>query len=1114
MVLLAAFQFLLSRYAGTDDVVVGSPVAGRGERAVEGLIGFFANTLVLRTDLSGDPTFRALLGRVREVALGAWEHQDVPFEKLVKELQPERSLRHAALFQVELGVQSAEPADVALAGLRTARVGVALDTAQVDLALHLSARGGGLHGEMAYSTDLFDRATVQRMAGHLERVLEQVAHDADLPLSRMSLLSDAERRQVVEGWNRTDAAYPAEATLHGLFEAQAARTPDAVALVFEGGALPYAALNARANRLAHFLRRRGVGPETRVGICLERGPELVVALLAVLKAGGAYVPLDPGLPADRLAYMVDDAAVPVLLTRGAPRGLPPERPGTAVVCLDARRAEIDAGPADNPAGGAAPSALAYVIYTSGSTGRPKGVMNAHGGVVNRLCWMQAEYGIGADDAVLLKTPFSFDVSVWELFWPLLAGARLVVARPDGHRDPEYLRAVIEREGVTTVHFVPSMLEPFVETARPGRCAGLRRVICSGEALSPALVERFHARFPAPATLHNLYGPTEAAVDVTYWACPRGPLEGVPIGRPVWNTRLYVLDSALHPTPVGIPGELYIGGVQVARGYLGRPALTAERFVADPFSPAPGARLYRTGDRVRRRADGVMEYLGRLDDQVKIRGFRIEPGEIEAALREHGDVRQCAVVPREDAPGEKRLVAYVVGGADADSLREHLRRTLPEYMVPAAFVPLDALPLTPSGKLDRGALPAPARAAAGDRYVAPRTPVEAALAAVWAEVLRMDRVGVEDGFFALGGDSILSIQVVSRARRAGVEVTPRQMFEHQTIAALAAAAAHGRVAGAPRAEQGRVEGPAPLTPIQAWFFEQAQPEPGHFNQSVLLEVHPSVDGAALEAALAAVLEHHDALRLRFRRTASGWEQWHAREVGIGLERVDLSALDGDAGDRAQEGIAGARQASLHLERGPLGRAVLFDRGGGRRVLLLVLHHLVTDGVSWRILRDDLEGACARAAAGRSPSRARRARRTGRGRRRWRHTPPAPRRRPRRRTGRLRGPAAWRRCRGTARASAPWAARGRSPCGWRPARRARCCGRCRRRTARASTTCSSAPWRMPWAGGRGARACAWPWRATGARRRWARGWTSRAPPAGSPACTRWSWTPRAPPAPASG
>jgi amino acid adenylation domain-containing protein len=787
MTLLGAFQVLLGKYAGSEDVVVGSPIAGRTRKEIEELIGFFVNTLVLRTDLSGDPSFREVLGRVREATLGAYEHQEVPFEKLVTELQPERSLSHSPLFQVLFTLQNAGGGGGALPGLNVSGAGGELASAKFDLSLEFMATPQGLHGGLIYSTDLFERGTALRMLGHLERVLEQVAADADVRLSELELLGEAERALVLDAWNRTDAEVPADRCIHELFEAQAARTPDAVAVRFEEESLTCAELNARANHLAHHLRGRGVGPEVRVGVLMERSLEMVVSLLAVLKAGGAYVPLDPGLPAERLAYMLDDSAVPLVLVQAALRGAVPEREGVGVLAVDALAERLAAESTENPAVGAGPDSLAYVIYTSGSTGRPKGVMNAHRGVVNRLVWMQAHFGLGADDVVLQKTPFSFDVSVWELFWPLQQGACLVMARPDGHRDPLYLQEVIERRGVTTLHFVPSMLQPFVETADPARCGSLLRVVCSGEALPPALVARFHDRFASPVVLTNLYGPTEAAVDVSCWTCPRDGEAGVvPIGQPVWNTQLYVLDASLKPVPVGTPGELCIGGVQVARGYQGRAAMTAERFVPDPFSGEQGgARLYRTGDRARWRADGAIEYLGRLDFQVKVRGFRIELGEIEVRLAEHPEVREAVVLAREDVPGETRLVAYVLGAVEVDALRAHLRQGLPEYMVPAAFAVLEALPLTPNGKLDRKALPAPDFAPDQARYVAPRTPTEEVLAGIWAEVLRLERVGVHDNFFDLGGHSLLIMRLLARIQATfDLEISIRTVFSMPTLEALA------------------------------------------------------------------------------------------------------------------------------------------------------------------------------------------------------------------------------------------------------------------------------------------------------------------------------------------
>jgi amino acid adenylation domain-containing protein len=999
MTLLASFQVLLSKYSGSEDVVVGSPIAGRTRAEVEGLIGFFVNTLVLRTDLSGDPTFRETLRRVREVTLGAYAHQEVPFEKLVAELQPERSMSHSPLFQVMFTLQNAEGEGGggggggrgALAGLGVSGVGAAAEIARFDLSLALGATAQGLRGELNYSTDLFDRATVERMLGHLERVLEQVAADADVRLSRLELLGDAERALVLEAWNRTEAQVPADRCIHELFEAQAARTPGAAALRFEDASLTYAELNGHANRLAHHLRRHGVGPEVRVGVLMERSLEMVVSLLAVLKAGGAYVPLDPGLPAERLAYMLDDSAVPLVLVQAALRESVPAREGVGVLAVDALAERLAAEPAENPAVGVGPDSLAYVIYTSGSTGRPKGVMNQHRGVVNRLVWMQAQFGIGADDVVLQKTPFGFDVSVWEFFWPLQQGACLVMARPDGHRDPDYLRDVVEREGVTTLHFVPSMLQPFVEAveaAEAGGCASLRHVVCSGEALPPALVRRFYDRFTGPVVLTNLYGPTEAAVDVSCWTCPREDAAGVvPIGRPVWNTQLYVLDAALEPGPVGVPGELYIGGVQVARGYLDRPGLTAERFVPDPFSAQPGARLYRTGDRARWREESaevrecvsaevgsgsadsrtnalthsrtaVLEYLGRLDFQVKVRGFRIELGEIEAALRGHESVTDCVVVARGET-GETRLVAYVVGEAPAEALRAHARQSLPEYMVPSLFVPMDALPLTANGKLDRKALPAPELASAEEKYVAPRTPMEEVLAGIWAEVLRLERVGAEESFFDLGGHSLLATRVVSRIRAVfGVELPLRALFEGPTVAELA-----GRVEDERRADlpvlppvvpTGRA-GTLPLSFAQErlWFIDRLEPGSATYNIPAALRLTGALDEAALERGLGEIVRRHEALRTVFAEVDGSPVQVIAPFRGFALPVEDLSGWgEADREAAVRRRIGGEASRPFDLSAGPLFRAALLRLGAEDHVLLLSMHHIVSDGWSMGVFFREL------------------------------------------------------------------------------------------------------------------------------------------------------------------
>ncbi|MCP4662520.1 MAG: amino acid adenylation domain-containing protein, partial [bacterium] len=778
MTLLAAFQALLGRTSGQADLAVGTPIAGRTQAELEGLLGFFVNTLVLRGDLSGDPsvggpTYRELLARVRETALGAYAHQDVPFEQLVEALDPERDLSQNPLAQVLFLLQNA-PIGAADFGseLRVGIEDVATGEAKFDLTLSLVEGAERLSGALEYNVDLFDRTTILRLLGSWRSLLAAAVADPQTRLSDLPLTSAAQRQQLVREWNdtRSSRTDPQAATLQQLIEAQVEKTPEAIAVEFAGERLSYRELNRRANQLAHHLRRLGVGgpasrAEVPVGICAERSSELVVGLVGILKAGGAYLPLDPTYPAERLSFMAEASELRVLLTQ---ERLLPSLPELAdrVVCLDTGWAEISAQSSENPSPAAASSNLAYVIYTSGSTGRPKGSMIPHRGIVNRLLWMQEAYGLEPGEGVLQKTPFSFDVSVWEFFWPLLVGARLVVARPGGHQDGAYLAEVVAERAITTMHFVPSMLQAFVEEPRAEDCDGLRRVIASGEALPPALQERFFSCLGAE--LHNLYGPTEASVDVTFWACQRaGERSSVPIGRPIANTEIYLLDRGGHPAAVGVAGELHIGGVGLARGYLGRPDLTAERFVPDPWSRIPGGRLYRTGDLARFRPAGAIEFLGRIDFQIKIRGFRIELGEIEAALGQSPWVRECVVVAREHAPGDHRplparLVAYAVteGRGSEQELRAHLKQSLPEYMVPAAVVLLDALPLSPNGKVDRKALPAPEPAVAGPAGTGggPRDPIEEILAEIFAQLLGLERVGTGDDFFALGGHSLAATQM--------------------------------------------------------------------------------------------------------------------------------------------------------------------------------------------------------------------------------------------------------------------------------------------------------------------------------------------------------------------
>jgi amino acid adenylation domain-containing protein/non-ribosomal peptide synthase protein (TIGR01720 family)/FkbM family methyltransferase len=1254
MTLLATFQVLLHRYGGGDDIVVGSPIANRNRSELEGLIGFFVNTLVLRTDCSGNPSFRELLQRVKRVALAGYSHQDVPFDKLVDELKPERSLSYAPLFQVTFALQEDRKSTLNLPGLELSWLEVDRGSAKFDLALFVSETEEGLSCLIEYDTDLFQDAAIRRMLGHFENLLQSVVSDAGRRIGELTMLMPAELAEVMTMSRGERLAENHQTTLHELFQQQANRTPDATALVYEGQRLNYAELNAKANQLAHYLQRAGVGPETPVGICLERSLEMVIGLLGILKAGGAYVPLDPSYPAERLRLIVAESGIPLVLT--AQRFSEPKSGGKPLflTCsflnLDADWNDIARESQENLTNNTVPGNLAYVIYTSGSTGKPKGSMITHEGICNRLLWMQEAYELKADDGVLQKTPFTFDVSVWEFFWPLLTGARLVMARPGAQGDSRYLIEIIQREKITTMHFVPSMLAAFLEDSGAGECRSLKRVICSGEALPFELKERFRKRLQCE--LHNLYGPTEASVDVTYWDCAseqERPI--VPIGRAIANTQIYVLDENLEPVPVGVRGELYIGGVGLARGYLSRADLTAERFLPDPFGAA-GSRIYQTGDLARYLADGNVEYLGRTDHQVKIRGFRIELGEIESALNEHPAVQNAVVVARKEKTGSKRLVAYVVpdqrragpisrllsleaagqlkdlvqfelpnemtivcrnrnetefmydeifaaktylnfgidvpddacifdvganiglftlfasqlgqratiysfepippvfeilrlnteiyrlnaklfecglsnvseavsftyypnvslmsgrfADATADSevvktfvrqqqqgselpaaqlddliaerltsenftcqlktvsevmrdegvskidllkidvekgelevlkgideadwpkidqivmevhdldgrvkqvtellssrgfkidvqqdamlaqtnlynlyarrnanpqksdkpaaefvwssrellmkeLRERLKQSLPEYMVPTEFVLLPEFPLTSSGKVDRRALPAP-RSTKKAEFVAPRDQIEKTLAEVWCQVLKLERVSIHANFFELGGDSILSVLIVTRAAKAGLQLTPRHLFRYQTIAELASSVGS---TNAVAVEQDPITGELPLTPIQSWFFEQNQPDPQHFNHAMLLTFQQPIKPEVLERAANELLTHHDALRLRFREVNETWSQWNAApDEPVSFEHIDLSQADDERRVEVIRQQAAVLQSSLNLQDGPLIRFALFDGGPQPAQLLVVIHHLAVDGVSWGIILDDFQTLCER------------------------------------------------------------------------------------------------------------------------------------------------------------
>jgi amino acid adenylation domain-containing protein len=947
MTLLAAFSVLLSRYSRQRDLVIGSPIANRTRAELEGLIGFFVNTLALRVDLEGEPTFRELLHRVREMTLSAYAHQDLPFEKLVEELSPERTLSHNPLFQVMFVMQNAAAGDDGEPQEPDAAPAQDSGTAKFDLTLSLAQSGGGLLGAVEYRTDLFDAATIARMIDHLRTILTACAAEADVPVSRLPLMAEAERQYVLDEANRTNAPFDYERCLHELFEAQADRDPGAVAVVFEGEALPYGELEARANRVAHALIERGVGPEVLVGISLERSFEMVVALLGVMKSGGAYLPLDPSYPADRVAFMREDA-------------------GVALVIDQAFFDALDAYPISRPRVAVTPENTVYVMYTSGSTGRPKGAVLPHRAFCNHMLWMQHRFGIRATDRILQKTPFSFDVSMWELALPLITGGRLIMARPGGHRDSAYIRDLIVEQGVTTVYFVASMLQMFLREEQIERCITLRRVFSGGEALAASVPPELFARLRVE--LHNIYGPTETCIDSTCWSTDAlqwsmSPRSRIPIGQPIANTRIYVLDGEFEPVPVGVAGEIYIGGAGLGRGYLHRPELTAERFGPDPFGSTPGGRLYRTGDLGRRLPDGTLEFLGRIDDQVKLRGYRIELGEIEAVLEQHPAVEEAVVLMREDTPGDQRLVAYVVFGGERPSmaeLRVHAQAKLPEYMVPNALVVLDALPLSPAGKIDRRALPAPPSARGDGEYVAPGTAAEMRLAELWGEVLGLDQVGLSDNFFELGGHSLLATRVMARIRDAfDTDLPLRTLFERPTIAMLAPL-----LPPEPRAKQDRVQqipkranpGRARLAFAQErlWFLDQLQPGQALYNVPAAVRLRMPVNEGVLERTLNELVRRHESLRTTFDSEGGTPVQRIATEAKLTLALFDLSVFPPMVAEEYAQRIAQEEVLRpFDLSRGPLLRATLVRLTPFDHLLLLTLHHIVSDGWSMGVLFRELE-----------------------------------------------------------------------------------------------------------------------------------------------------------------
>ncbi len=960
IVLNAAYKALLHHWTTQEDIAVGTLIANRRRPELEGMIGFFANTLVLRTDLSGDPTFRELLAREREVSLDGHAHQDLPFEKLVEELNPPRDLARTPLFQVMLILLNNPGEALDLPGLKLVPVPIDSRTSKMEMTLYLTETPAGVDGFVEYNSDLYDRTTLERFAGHFRTLLAAVAGDPELRLSELPLLSAEEhRRELVESnATRIDLA---PVTLHGLIEERVREAPEAPAVELEGTVLNYRELDERANRLARYLRRLGVGPETLVGVAMERSLEMLVSVLAVLKSGGAYVPLDPEYPQERLAHMLEDSALPVLLTQERLIERLPKSEAR-VVAVDRDAAAIEAESVTPLERGADPANLAYVIYTSGSTGKPKGVQITHASVVNFLFSMSRKPGLSRSDVLLAVTTLSFDIAGLELYLPLIVGACVVLVSRDTSQAGEQLAAVIDRRGITAMQATPATWRLLLGAGWLGNRK--IKILCGGEALPRDLASQI---LGVCGSLWNVYGPTEA----TIWSTldevgQEGPIT---IGRPLENTEIYLVSQRLNPVPLGVPGELLIGGTGLARGYRGRPDLAAERFIPSPFAELrgePGARLYRTGDLARRLPDGRVEFLGRIDHQVKVRGFRIELGDIEAALVGHPQIAQTVVVAREDTPGSKRLAAYVVAAPGAPKpavtdLRAYLKEKLPEYMIPALFTFLDALPLTPNGKVDRRALPAPDKSAAAREYVPPGNDKEKFFCDLWQELLGLERVGANDDFFELGGDSLLVIRVVTKANKAAMGITTKQVFQHRTVAELAAVAGTVQIL----AEQEVITGPKPFTPAELHFLDLRHANPDYHTIGTLLEPkNGDLHLGLLKQALEYAMLHHDNLRVRMVTDAAGQGLViDPPTAPVHLHRIDLTALPEEQRFPTLAAAVRRQVISCVMAAGNLVRTVAFSFEPAKVTFLFMsVHFFAADVGSWQILLDDLDAAYRRLEAG--------------------------------------------------------------------------------------------------------------------------------------------------------
>ena len=957
MLLLTAFKVLLHRYSQQDDIVVGTPIANRNREEIEGLIGFFVNTLVLRTDLADNPSFSDLLSRVKQVTLEAYSNQDLPFEQLVEELKPERYLNRNPLFDVMFALQNAPKSELTLPGLTLSSIEESSHTAKFDLSLDMFESPEGLSGVFEYSTDLFESSTITRMAGHFQVLLEAIVTQPETPILQLPLLTKTERRQLLFEGQGEGVEYPIDRCIHSLFESQVNKTPDAVAVVYQNQQLTYQELNTQANQLAHYLQTLGVKPETLVGICVERSLFLVVALLAILKAGGAYVPLNPSHPTERLAEMLSDAQISILLTQQRLAESFSEHK-VNLVCLDSEWELIARQNPQNPINEVTSNNLAYVIYTSGSTGKPKGVMVEHSSLVsNYFAWSKA-YQLDSLKTHLQMANFAFDVFTGDLVRALCSGGKLVLCPHDFLLEAEQLYTLIQQHQVDCAEFVPAVLRNLMQyLAKTNQLLDMSLVICGSDSWYGKEYQQFQQFLGKQTRLINSFGVTEATIDSCYFETKGelSPEQLVPIGKPLANTQLYILDSSLQPVPIGIPGQLYIGGAGVARGYLNRCQLTKDRFIPHPFEHRLGAKLYQTGDKARYlpTLKGSIEFLGRIDNQVKIRGFRIELGEIEGILVQHPAISEGVVIARQDIPGEKRLVAYFVSPEQLDSkqLCNFIQLKLPNYMIPSAWVQLDTLPLTPNGKCDRNSLPIPNLDLTTASYTAPRNSTEANIANIWQEVLHQ-QVGIYDNFFELGGHSLLATQVVSKIRQSlAVELPLRCLFEYPTVAELAHQLKSSASAEISPIKPVSREGNLPLSFAQQrlWFLAQLEPDSPAYNVPEALRLQGKLDLDVLTKTLETIIKRHEILRTNFKIVADEPIQIIHPQIDFQLPIIDLSSLS--PAEQEPEVTRLTEDEALkpfNLEQDDLLRVTLIQLNDLEHIILFTMHHIISDGWSTDIL----------------------------------------------------------------------------------------------------------------------------------------------------------------------